>query len=129
MTHAYNRILRRLEGLSTAELVAGTVAVVLGVDWALSPKGKSLVSKGWEKVASAAHLEGHAPHHALPPPPPPPPGLHPSAVPAPHVASGYYAGANDMAGWNRGTMPYGGWAHASPGGPWPYAHAASYAWE
>jgi hypothetical protein len=33
-----------------------------------------------------------------------------------------YAGANLQAGWNRGAMPYGGWSHASPGGPWPYAH-------
>ncbi len=31
-------------------------------------------------------------------------------------------GALAQAGWNRGTMPYGPWAHASPGGPWMYAH-------
>jgi len=39
-----------------------------------------------------------------------------------------YAGANLQAGWNRGVKPYGGWAHASPGGPWPYAHGGPERW-
>ncbi len=44
----------------------------------------------------------------------------------PRAYPSYYAGANWGAGWNHGNKPYGPWAHASPGGPSPYAHGESW---
>lgn len=46
----------------------------------------------------------------------------------PRLQPSYYSGANIGAGWNHGNKPYGPWAHASPGGPSPYAHGDSWGW-
>jgi hypothetical protein len=103
---------RRVDKLSTTQLVLLAAGGVLVVDHLIAPKGMSFVSKAWEKVSPGGA------HKALPPPPPPPVPV----IPPPIAAKGMYAGANRQAGWNRGMSPYGGWAVANP--MEQYAHAA-----
>ena len=101
-----------IDRLSVVEGVLFAAGGVLFLDWLVAPKGKSLVGQVVERV-----LPGHLGHHELPPPPPP-------MILPPVAAKGYYAGANLGAGFGHGYMPYGPWAHADPGGPTQYAHAA-----
>ena len=114
----FKKIESRVRGLEGWQIALLTVGAVVVVDHVIAPKGMSFASKAMDKLGG---------HKALPLPPPPPipaPGV--TALPAPvaaAVAKGYFAGANNQAGWNRGTSPYGGWALNAPAGPWPYAHA------
>jgi hypothetical protein len=87
----------KLDRLSVVQGVLLAAGSVLALDWLVAPKGKSLVGQAIERFSP-----GGGAHAALPP----------------HV------GANLGAGFGHGYMPYGGWAHADPGGPTQYAHAA-----
>jgi hypothetical protein len=102
----FRDIEHKLDGMSMTQGVLLAVGGVLVLDWLVAPKGKSFLGQAIEKVAPGGPK-------LLPPPPPP-------AI----AARGYYAGANLGAGFGHGYMPYGGWAHADPGGPTQYAHAA-----
>lgn len=93
----FRSIEHRLDRLSVTEGVLGAAAAVLALDWLVAPKGRSLVGQAIERFS------GHHGHPALPP---------------------HATGANLHAGFGHGYMPYGGWAHADPGGPTQYAHAA-----
>jgi len=122
----FKSIEHRIDKLSPMELVLLAAGGVLVVEHLIAPKGMSLASKAIDKITGKSH--------ALPPPPPPPPMIPPPAAIA--AAKGYFAGANNQAGWNRGMSPYGGWALNAPAGPWPYAHAGGgyqnypqYLWE
>lgn len=130
-------LVNRLERLPAWQAASLVALGVLGVDWALAPKGQSLLSKAAGKVGL-----GHG-GLLLPPPariPPPIPSVAPPAAageffmmpPPPGVLDGSvyggggqeFTGANLHSGFGHGYMPYGGWAHADPGGPTQYAHAA-----
>lgn len=95
----------RIKRLGTVKLALLAAGGVLLADHLIAPRGMSYASKAWGKIAGG---------RLLPAPPIPPPGV---------TAKGEFTGANRQAGWNRGTMPYGGWALNAPAGPWPYAHA------
>jgi hypothetical protein len=101
---------RRVKNLSTAQFVLVAGAGVLLLDHLIAPKGMSFASKALDKVLPGSRLP-------LPPPLPPP-----AAIAA---AKGYFSGANNMAGWNRGMSPYGGmdgfYWHGH-GGPWRNWH-------
>jgi len=100
----------KIDRLSPIQGVLIAAGCVLGLDWLVAPKGRSLIGQAIERV-----MPGRG-HHELPPPP---------VLPPPQVAAkGYYAGANLQAGFGHGYMPYGPWAHADAGGPTQYAHAA-----
>jgi hypothetical protein len=99
---ALSGIQRRVSNLSTTEFVLVAAGGVLLFDHLIAPKGTSFVSKTVDKISGSKRL---------PAPPPPLP-----------AARGDFAGANLMAGWNRGTSPYGPWAVANP--MVQYAHAA-----
>jgi hypothetical protein len=107
---------RQIRGLKTWQLAVGGVALVAIVDWAIAPKGMSHVAKLWDKLGGGPR--------ALPPPPlPPPPVLSPAQV----AAKGEFAGANNMAGWNRGQSNYfqwpgDVWQWKPHGGPWHNWH-------
>lgn len=101
----------RLNRMSMLQGVGLAAFGVLVLDWAVAPKGKSFLEQLFGRVMPGGP-------RLLPPPPPPLP------PPAAIAAKGYYAGANLGAGFGHGYMPYGGWAHADPGGPTQYAHAA-----
>lgn len=104
---------RRVRGLETWQLLLLGAGGVLVVDHLIAPKGMSFASKAMDK------LGGGKP--ALPPPPPPP------ALAAPMAAKGTFAGANNMAGWNRGMSNYfqwpgDVWQWKPHGGPWHNWH-------
>lgn len=119
LTGSLKRFMGNIEGrvkrfgvLEYALVAAGGILVL---DHLIAPKGSSYASRAWDKI-SPGH--GH-PMPLLPPPPPPPAASHPAAIAA---AKGWFAGANQQAGWNRGMSPYGPWAVADP--MRQYAHAA-----
>jgi hypothetical protein len=118
----FKSIEHRIDKLSPMALVLLAAGGVLVVEHLIAPKGMSLASKAIDKITGKAH--------ALLPPPPPPPVIPPPAVIA-QAAKGYFAGANQQAGWNRGMSPYGPWAVANP--MFQYAHADQghpwYEWE
>jgi len=117
----FKSIEHRIDKLSPVELVILGVGGALIVEHLIAPKGMSFASKAIDKITGKTHA-------LLPPPPPPPPVIPPPAAIA-QAAKGYFAGANQQAGWNRGMSPYGGWALNASAGPWPYAHARQdYPW-
>jgi hypothetical protein len=103
---------RKRSLLEGAAIVVGTALVV---DHLVAPKGRSQISKIMDRFMGSA-----VPVHG------------PVLMAPPIAAKGYFASGNNMPGWNRGTMPFGGWALNAPAGPWPYAHAgpgqAHYSW-
>lgn len=99
---------RRLDRLSVMQGVLLAATGVLALDWLVAPKGRSVIGQAIDKIAPGHHL-GHP---------------HPLALPPAPATRGYYAGANLGAGFGHGYMPYGPWAHADPGGPTQYPHAA-----
>jgi hypothetical protein len=125
-----NSIERRVARLGTVEKVVLGAAVVLGIEHLIAPRGMSMATKLYHKATGA--------FPSLPPVIPPP-GVVAPALPA-AVAKGAFAGANQMAGWNRGMSNYGQWSdypqwhgHA---GPWHSAHQygvpgglPDYSWE
>ena len=142
----FQKIEHRLDRLTTMQGVLLAAGGVLALDWLLAPKGTSVVAETLGKVLPGGH-------HALGGRPIiPPPGAVPAAArgafysfpPAPGLVasdavSGYYAGANLQAGWNRGMDPYGPWAvanpmvqyaHAAQGSPWTHeGQLGPFAWE
>ncbi len=123
----FKSIEHRIDKLSPMELVLLAAGGVLVVEHLIAPKGMSLASKAIDKITGKA--SAHVVPPLLPPPPPPPPVIPPPAAIA--AAKGYFAGANQQAGWNRGMSPYGPWAVANP--MYQYAHANQghpwYEWE
>lgn len=109
---------RHIRGLETWQIALLAAGGVLAVDHLIAPKGMSFATKALNKFGASKH--------PLPPPPP-----IPAALPA-AVAKGMFAGANNMAGWNRGMSPYGGmdgfYWHGH-GGPWHGSSYPGYPWE
>jgi len=105
-----DKLKHQVKNLSTTQFVLVAAGGVLLLDHLIAPKGMSFASKALDKF-------GAGPKLALPPPLP----LTPQAL----AAKGYFAGANNMAGWNRGMSPYGGmdgfYWHGH-GGPWRNWH-------
>lgn len=103
------KLKHQVKNLSTTQFVLVAAGGVLLLDHLIAPKGMSFASKTLDKL-------GAGPRLPLPPPLP-----HPAAL----AAKGYFAGANNMAGWNRGQSPYGGmdgfYWHGH-GGPWRNWH-------
>jgi hypothetical protein len=98
LTDRAQKFIKNLGPAQTVMLIGGGLLLA---NHLMVPRGTSVLSQILNAVAPA-----------------------PKARPRPS----YYSGANFGAGWNRGNKPFGPWAHASPGGPSPYAHGDSWRW-